>query len=202
MCEFDSRPWYLTMNEQDEFWYKSQDRKIPPFDAFDEALVNMLVKKLASLWKEIRPLETKISYRVASLRKRVPSKEFSLHLKLFNGLDEIELEKLYGEQRRISCAYRKIRAIMLGEKTSAFEKMLERARKASFEELLGSVHKRGKEMMLKCPFHKDTDPSLSVNVKENLFYCFGCGESGDIIDYVMKSQNVTFKQAVVYLGGR
>ena len=35
-----------------------------------------------------------------------------------------------------------------------------------------------------CPFHDDTDPSLSLDDELNVFYCFGCQETGDIINFV------------------
>lgn len=34
-----------------------------------------------------------------------------------------------------------------------------------------------------CPFHNDKDPSMSLDPKNNLFYCFGCQAKGDIIDF-------------------
>lgn len=37
-----------------------------------------------------------------------------------------------------------------------------------------------------CPFHNDSDPSLSLNDKLNVYHCFGCNISGDIIDFVRR----------------
>lgn len=45
-----------------------------------------------------------------------------------------------------------------------------------------------------CPFHADTNPSLAV-YKDN-YYCFGCGEHGDVIDWVEKRDKIGFKEAV------
>lgn len=39
----------------------------------------------------------------------------------------------------------------------------------------------GKNGMAKCPFHEDHTPSLKLN--EDYYYCFGCGECGDVIDF-------------------
>ena len=50
--------------------------------------------------------------------------------------------------------------------------------------------------MALCPFHGDRHPSLYFDVKRNRFKCFACGESGDVIDLVMKYNNVGFKEAV------
>jgi DNA primase len=45
-----------------------------------------------------------------------------------------------------------------------------------------------------CPFHEDTTPSLTVNPKENLWNCFGCGTGGDVIRFVeLIDHGVDFK---------
>lgn len=54
----------------------------------------------------------------------------------------------------------------------------------------------------KCPFHDDSTPSFSVNVKEHYFHCFGCGASGDVFDFIMKIQNIDFPAALNYLAKR
>ena len=51
-----------------------------------------------------------------------------------------------------------------------------------------------------CPFHGDRHPSLYFDVKRNRFKCFACGASGDVIDLVMKYNNVGFKEAVGRIG--
>ena len=53
-----------------------------------------------------------------------------------------------------------------------------------------------------CPFHGDRHPSLYFDVKRNRFKCFACGASGDVIDLVMKYNNVGFKEAVGRIGER
>ena len=47
-----------------------------------------------------------------------------------------------------------------------------------------------------CPFHDDTNPSLSVNQEKLLFHCFGCGAEGDIFNFVMKVEGVEFPEAL------
>lgn len=50
-----------------------------------------------------------------------------------------------------------------------------------------------------CPFHQETKPSFSVNDAEGFFYCFGCQESGDIIDFYMKINGLDFRDALEQL---
>jgi DNA primase len=47
-----------------------------------------------------------------------------------------------------------------------------------------------------CPFHNDTNPSLSVNGIKQVFNCFGCGKSGTVIDAVALFENVTRDEAI------
>lgn len=47
-----------------------------------------------------------------------------------------------------------------------------------------------------CPFHKDTEPSLSVNSTKGVFNCFGCEKSGSVIDAVCFYENVGTGEAI------
>jgi len=56
--------------------------------------------------------------------------------------------------------------------------------------------KRGQNFWGCCPFHNEKTPSFSVSEDKGFYHCFGCGEHGDIISFVMKSENVDFKTAI------
>lgn len=47
-----------------------------------------------------------------------------------------------------------------------------------------------------CPFHEEKDPSLYINDRKGLFNCFGCGESGDVIDFLEKIEGINFRDAL------
>src|SRR5437667_3731124 len=47
-----------------------------------------------------------------------------------------------------------------------------------------------------CPFHKEKTPSFSVHATKQYYYCFGCGEKGDVFKFVQKIENITFPEAV------
>jgi DNA primase len=63
------------------------------------------------------------------------------------------------------------------------------------------LEKRGKSWMGRCPWHEDSTPSLSVDQEKGLYNCFGCGESGDAFDLVMKEKGLDFPSAVKFLKG-
>ena len=47
-----------------------------------------------------------------------------------------------------------------------------------------------------CPFHKEKTPSFSVNPSLGIYKCFGCGEGGDAISFIMKTENKTFMEVI------
>ena len=53
-----------------------------------------------------------------------------------------------------------------------------------------------------CPFHDERTPSFNVRPQLGLWHCFGCGEGGDVIDFVQKINHLSFTEAVEYLAGR
>jgi len=57
------------------------------------------------------------------------------------------------------------------------------------------VSRQGKDHVVRCPFHDEKTPSCIISPKTNLFNCFGCGAGGSVIDWVMKTQGLSFRFA-------
>ena len=57
------------------------------------------------------------------------------------------------------------------------------------------LKQQGKDHIMNCPFHDDKTPSLKVSTQKNVFNCFGCAASGTVIDWVMKTQGISFRHA-------
>ena len=64
------------------------------------------------------------------------------------------------------------------------------------------LKKKGKNYWGCCPFHNEKTPSFSVTPEKGFFYCFGCRESGNVISFLMKYDNLTFPEAIERLAGR
>jgi len=64
------------------------------------------------------------------------------------------------------------------------------------------LKKSGARFLGLCPFHGEKSPSFSVHPGQQFFYCFGCGESGDVFTYFMKYHNLDFPTALKELAGR
>jgi len=64
------------------------------------------------------------------------------------------------------------------------------------------LRKAGKNYVGLCPFHQEKTPSFTVDPDKQLFYCFGCGQGGNIFTFLMKMENMTFPDAVQELARR
>ena len=53
-----------------------------------------------------------------------------------------------------------------------------------------------------CPFHDERSPSFHVTPARGLYYCFGCGEGGDVVDFLMKHDHLSFTEAIEKLAQR
>lgn len=65
-----------------------------------------------------------------------------------------------------------------------------------------SLKKSGQGFTGLCPFHNEKTPSFRVNPDMGIFKCFGCGEGGDAFSFVMKTEHVSFMEAVRSLAER
>ncbi len=82
------------------------------------------------------------------------------------------------------------------------EKVQEVIDTARVEEVVGEfVHlkKRGVNQIGLCPFHNEKTPSFIVSPAKGIFKCFGCGEAGSSVDFIMKHEHYTFPQAIKWL---
>ncbi len=78
--------------------------------------------------------------------------------------------------------------------------------RARIDEVIGSYvqlrNAGGGSMKGLCPFHEEKTPSFQVTPSRGFYYCFGCGEGGDVITFVQKVDNLTFTEAVQQLADK
>ena len=53
-----------------------------------------------------------------------------------------------------------------------------------------------------CPFHDEKTPSFNVRPSLGTYHCFGCGEGGDVISFVQKTEHLTFTETIERLAGK
>lgn len=64
-----------------------------------------------------------------------------------------------------------------------------------------TLHKRGKDCVVLCPFHQEKTPSCVISPEKNLYHCFGCDAGGSVLDWVMKTEGLSLHRAVDRLRG-
>lgn len=79
--------------------------------------------------------------------------------------------------------------ILEGREEGITPELIAKARTYPLTDLLKS-----RNGMALCPFHDDK--TASMDIRKNFYHCYGCGEQGDVLDYVMKTEWLSFKEAV------
>jgi len=73
---------------------------------------------------------------------------------------------------------------------------------ARIEEVIGefvSLRRQGSNYIGLCPFHQDSHPSLSVSATKQIFKCFSCGHSGNVVSFLMDHEHISYPEALKYL---
>ena len=65
-----------------------------------------------------------------------------------------------------------------------------------------SLRKRGTSYKGLCPFHDDTTPSFSVSQVKGVYKCFACGEAGNVVNFLMKHEQMTYTEALRWLANK
>jgi DNA primase len=61
------------------------------------------------------------------------------------------------------------------------------------------LKKRGSNYIGLCPFHKEKTPSFTVNEAKGIFKCFGCGKAGNVINFLMEHEKISYADALRWL---
>ena len=70
---------------------------------------------------------------------------------------------------------------------------------AEITEVVGdfvSLKKRGVNMLGLCPFHNEKTPSFTVSPSKGIFKCFGCGKGGNVVNFLMEHEHITYPEAL------
>ena len=62
-----------------------------------------------------------------------------------------------------------------------------------------TLKKNGRNYWGLCPFHHEKSPSFSVTPDLNLYYCFGCKAGGNVVQFVMEMEKLTYQEAIEHL---
>ncbi len=76
---------------------------------------------------------------------------------------------------------------------SNFDDLIARSKEIPIEDVIGTyidLKRVGANYQGICPFHDDTKPSLSISPSKNIFKCFACGKSGDVLSFVQEYKSI------------
>ena len=76
---------------------------------------------------------------------------------------------------------------------------------ARIDEVVGdwvNLKKRGANMLGLCPFHNEKSPSFTVSPAKGIYKCFGCGEAGGAVNFVMAHEQYSYPEALKYLANK
>lgn len=80
------------------------------------------------------------------------------------------------------------------------EKILDTARIEEVVSDFVSLKRRGANYIACCPFHHEKTPSFSVSPSKGIYKCFGCGKAGSVVSFVMEHEQMSYAEALKYLG--
>ena len=111
---------------------------------------------------------------------------------------EADNEKL---GRRIRDYTYRLRPVHANSNTQIGPSEILRAKESHIQDYFGNgkLRRQGKDLVGLCPFHQDKHPSFTIYDQGRKFKCFSCGCNGDTIDFVSKTRNLKFPQAVKYI---
>ena len=82
------------------------------------------------------------------------------------------------------------------------DKILDTAQIVDVVQEFVTLRRRGQNYVGLCPFHADKSPSFYVNPNKNVCKCFACGEGGSPVTFLMKKEQMTFQEAIKWLGDK
>ena len=193
MKKFKCNYWYQDSLCTHEYEYPPE-RKL--LEIFPEAkkIISQKIKEWEERKKKIIEEETKPFFEKCNSLKDEFSKAFwkECYAYLADGFNETmwqlkRLHKLEG---------------LLKAPGGGIEKQIHTAKNRPIFELFEfeRVRRAGKNIVARCPFHKDRTPSFYI-YDTNSFYCFSCHKGGDSIDFIKALHNLGFREAISYIVG-
>lgn len=168
---------------------------LPPFhidpSGFESELKEVAKDKKEELQERLRQLKRQYKKDKELITYTKNYSEFEINFRSY----QFQQEKLYIEE------WLKYWNSLINPKKHFYkegiiDEDIKKARKYPIEKLYnGELKQSGNRLVGKCPFHEEKTPSFYI-FADNHYHCYGCQEHGDAIDFVMKTKNLVFLEAV------
>ncbi|MGD0228943.1 MAG: DNA primase [Syntrophorhabdales bacterium] len=86
--------------------------------------------------------------------------------------------------------------------SSILDEVLERVNILDIVSQYVKLRKTGRNFVGLCPFHKEKTPSFTVNLEKQIYYCFGCHEGGNAVNFLAKYERSSFQEALEMLANQ
>ena len=83
---------------------------------------------------------------------------------------------------------------------ATIEKIMDAAQIVDVVSDFVALKRRGADYIACCPFHNEKTPSFSVSPRLGIYKCFGCGKAGNAVNFIMEHEQMTYVEALKYLG--
>lgn len=84
-------------------------------------------------------------------------------------------------------------------KNASITELIEHIDMKSIVENYVKLEHRGSKWWGCCPFHGESTPSFNIDTERKVYYCFGCGKGGSIINFVMEIEKLKFPEAIEFI---
>ncbi len=197
-------------SSQEEFYEYAADlekewRKSLPKFTDKELLVifpeaKQIIPEKIKEWNVKKESITDVIKRKLALIKNNIKDELSMYfwrewIKINEGVELFKTEKQLARLKRLSFS-----ASGKTTKSVITEERIQQALAVPTERLYDRQLKRsGKTLVGLCPFHNEKHPSFYIYPETNSYYCFGCNQGGNAINFIRTLYGYSFKEAVKYL---
>ena len=84
-------------------------------------------------------------------------------------------------------------------KNSSIAELTERIDMKAIVENYVKLERKGDKWWGCCPFHGEVTPSFNIDTERKVYYCFGCGKGGSVINFVMEIEKLNFPEAIEFI---
>lgn len=113
-----------------------------------------------------------------------------------------ELSEIDARLKKLKWQLITVKGRILQVKNGVTREQVDQALQTPIENVINEKFKKsGNRLVGLCPLHKEKTPSFTVYPETNTFYCYGCGEGGNVINLIIKLHGLGFIEAVRWLNG-
>lgn len=186
---------------------EEEDRRLSPklterqwLEIFPEAKKLYILPKIRELKKYEKPLREIIAKCLKIIERVKPENKWfwQEYIKVFYIWDLVEAKRKLSRFKHLIEVPKKID----GLRSSITDRTIEEAKSQLIENIINQniqLKKIGNKLIGCCPLHSERTPSFYIYLDTNSFYCFGCQEGGDVIKFVQKYYNISFREAIKFL---